>query len=46
MWAPCLLVIAFLVAHQIPQEEKMLAEHFGAEFEAYRRTRQVIPYVS
>ncbi|MDA2912868.1 isoprenylcysteine carboxylmethyltransferase family protein [Acidobacteriia bacterium AH_259_A11_L15] len=34
------------VALRIRQEEKLLAEHFGAEFEAYRRrTWRLLPYL-
>ena len=39
-------LMALFVAARIRQEEKLLAEHFGAEFGAYRsRTRRLVPYL-
>jgi protein-S-isoprenylcysteine O-methyltransferase Ste14 len=46
LWVPFLLVIVGIVTYRIRAEEKLLAEHFGAEFEAYRqRTWRLIPYL-
>jgi protein-S-isoprenylcysteine O-methyltransferase Ste14 len=43
---PFLVFIAVFVAVRIRQEEKLLAEQFGAEFEAYRRrTWRLLPYL-
>lgn len=43
---PLLLAISVFVAARIRQEEKLLGERFGAEFEAYRRrTWRLLPYV-
>ncbi len=43
---PLFAVIVMFVAPRIPQEEKLLAEQFGAEFEAYRRrTWRLLPFV-
>ena len=43
---PMFLVFAVLLGVRVQQEEKLLAEHFGAEFEAYRRrTWRLIPFV-
>lgn len=43
---PFLLFIAVFVCLRIRQEERLLAEEFGAEFEAYRRrTWRLLPYV-
>ena len=43
---PLLALIAVFVAARIRQEEKLLAEQFGAEFEAYRRrTWRLLPFV-
>ena len=47
-WLVFLLVplLTLFVAVRILQEEKLLAEHFGAEFEAYRRrTWRLVPYL-
>ena len=47
-WLVFLLVplLTLFVAVRIRQEEKLLAEHFGAEFEAYRRrTCRLVPYL-
>ncbi len=47
-WLVFLLVplLTLFVAVRIRQEEKLLAEHFGAEFEAYRRrTWRLVPYL-
>ncbi len=42
---PFLVFIAVFVAVRIRQEEKLLAEQFGAKFEAYRRrTWRLLPY--
>ncbi|MEE8201002.1 MAG: isoprenylcysteine carboxylmethyltransferase family protein, partial [Candidatus Acidoferrales bacterium] len=43
---PMLLLGSLFVALRIRQEEKLLAGHFGAEFEAYRRrTWRLLPYL-
>jgi len=43
---PFLALIVVFVAARIRQEEKLLAEQFGAEFEAYRRrTWRLLPFV-
>ncbi|MFQ5723225.1 MAG: methyltransferase family protein [Terriglobia bacterium] len=43
---PLFLLGSVFVALRIRQEEKLLAEHFGAEFEAYRRrTWRLLPYL-
>ena len=43
---PFLVFLAVFVAVRIRQEEKLLAEQFGAEFEAYRRrTWRLLPYL-
>ncbi len=43
---PFLAFIVVFVAVRIRQEEKLLAEQFGAEFDAYRRrTWRLLPYV-
>jgi len=43
---PLLVVILVFVILRIGQEEKLLAEHFGAEFAAYRqRTWRLLPYI-
>lgn len=43
---PLMLLAAIFVAVRIRGEERLLAEHFGAEFEAYRRrTWRLIPYL-
>ena len=43
---PLLALIVVFVAARIRQEEKLLAEQFGAEFEAYRRrTWRLLPFV-
>ena len=43
---PFLAFIMVFVAVRIRQEEKLLAEQFGAEFDAYRRrTWRLLPYV-
>ncbi len=43
---PTLLFGAVFVTYRIRAEERLLAEHFGAEFEAYaRRTWRLVPYV-
>lgn len=43
---PALLVAGLFVRWRIAQEEKLLAEHFGPEFEAYRqRTSRFLPYI-
>lgn len=43
---PLLLLVSLFVARRIQQEEKLLGEQFGAEFEAYRRrTWRLLPYV-
>ncbi|MCI0403702.1 MAG: isoprenylcysteine carboxylmethyltransferase family protein [Acidobacteria bacterium] len=46
LWVPFLLIVVGIVTYRIHAEEKLLAEQFGAEFEAYRRrTWRLIPYV-
>jgi protein-S-isoprenylcysteine O-methyltransferase Ste14 len=41
-----MLPVVPIFLHRIGMEEKMLAEHFGAEYEAYRRsTRRLIPFL-
>ena len=46
LWIPFLVVVIGIVTYRIHQEEKLLAEQFGAEFEAYRRrTWRLVPYV-
>ncbi len=43
---PLFVICAVLLGARIAQEEKLLAEHFGAEFEAYRRrTWRLLPYL-
>ena len=43
---PLFVVGVLFVGYRIRQEEKLLAEHFGAEFEAYRRrTWRLLPYL-
>lgn len=43
---PLMALVSVFVAWRIRQEEKLLAEHFGAEFESYRRrTWRLIPYL-
>ena len=43
---PFLAFIMVFAAVRIRQEEKLLAEQFGAEFDAYRRrTWRLLPYV-
>ncbi|MGH9862201.1 MAG: methyltransferase family protein [Candidatus Acidiferrales bacterium] len=43
---PMLLLGALFVAYRIRAEERLLAEHFGVEFEAYaRRTWRLVPYL-
>ncbi len=43
---PLFVICAVLLGARIAQEEKLLAEHFGAEFEAYRHgTWRLLPYV-
>lgn len=46
LWIPFFVFVVALVTYRIRKEEKLLAEQFGAEFEAYRRrTWRLIPYV-
>jgi len=46
LWIPFLLVVVGIVTYRIRAEEKLLAEQFGAEFDAYRRrTWRLIPYL-
>jgi len=46
LWIPFLLVIVGIVTYRIRAEEKLLAEQFGAEFDAYRRrTWRLVPYL-
>ena len=46
LWIPFLVVIVGIVTYRIRAEEKLLAEQFGAEFDAYRRrTWRLIPYL-
>ena len=43
---PVSVLTAIFVMIRIRQEEKLLAEHIGSEFEAYRsRTWRLLPYV-
>jgi len=43
---PLVVLVTSWLVLRIRQEEKLLAEHFGAEFEAYRRrTWRLLPYV-
>ncbi|MFQ5695723.1 MAG: methyltransferase family protein, partial [Terriglobia bacterium] len=43
---PTLLLGSLFVTLRIRQEEKLLAEHFGAAFDAYRqRTWRLLPYL-
>lgn len=43
---PAFVLVSIFVAVRIRQEEKLLAEHFGAEFEAYRRrTWRLLPRI-
>lgn len=43
---PVFLLVSVFVTRRIQQEEKLLAEQFGAEFEAYRRrTWRLLPYI-
>jgi len=43
---PVVFLAALFLTYRIPQEEKLLAEHFGEEYEAYRRrTWRLIPYL-
>ena len=43
---PALALGAVFAAARIRQEEKLLAEQFGVEFEAYRRrTWRLLPFV-
>lgn len=43
---PVVFLAALFLSYRIPQEERLLAEHFGAEFEAYRRhTWRLLPYL-
>jgi protein-S-isoprenylcysteine O-methyltransferase Ste14 len=43
---PILVLSAIFVFDRIPREERLLAAHFGREFEEYRlRTWKLIPYV-
>ena len=46
LWILLLLLILPFVVVRIRQEERLLAERFGAEFEAYRhRTWRLLPYL-
>ncbi len=46
LFLPLFVVGVLFVGYRIRQEEKLLAEHFGAEFEAYRgRTWRLLPYL-
>jgi protein-S-isoprenylcysteine O-methyltransferase Ste14 len=46
LWIALLLLIIPFVATRIRQEERLLADQFGAEFEDYRRrTWRLIPYL-
>ncbi len=46
LWVPFLVSVIGIVTYRIRQEERLLAEQFGPEFETYRRrTWRLIPYV-
>lgn len=46
LWVPFLVIVIGIVTYRIRQEEKLLGEQFGPEFESYRRrTWRLLPYI-
>jgi len=46
LWIPLLAFVVVFITYRIRKEEKLLAEQFGPEFEAYRRrTWRLLPYL-
>ena len=46
LWIPLLSFVIVFITYRIRKEEKLLAEEFGPQFEAYRRrTWRLLPYV-